>query len=106
VVDPDELRRAVVRDACVGERCRMEPVASAWCALAEVAGRYALVMGVFDRAFQMQPLIEESLTRRGSDQILLAVAVGRRTTLSLRFETLESLVGDEVDNTANRIRTV
>jgi hypothetical protein len=102
-----DILRQPVADAAGIDQCRcMEPVAAVWRAFAKSARRDAVLMVIFDRAFQVQLVVEEGMTGRRAQQKLPVVAIGTDATLGLGLETLESLVGDEVDDAADCIRPV
>src|ERR1700722_15289706 len=60
----------------------------------------------FDGALQMESVVEEGVTGRNAQQVLPVVAIGGDAARRLGLDALEPLVGDEVYDTADRIRTV
>jgi hypothetical protein len=100
------LRRAVVGDAAIDQRRGGVPVAAARRVLAEAAGGHALLLVVLGADLDVQAVVQEGLAAGDLQQELLVVAVGRDARRDIGLEAFEALVGDEVDDAADRVGAV
>ena len=97
------LRQSVVGLIGIEQRRGFEPVAATGESFAILPRSDAILMVVLDRAFQMQSMVEKLVAGCHAHVELSVITIGGAAALQQTLDALKTLIGNEVDDTADGV---